>query len=40
MTFKRPLNKKAKKEYFKEPTKYDVMTNKEFWKKTKTFTRK
>ena len=30
------INKKAKKEYFQEPTKYDLMTNKEFWKKTKT----
>ena len=31
------INKKAKKDYFKEATKYDVMTNKEFWKKLKPF---
>ena len=31
------INKKAKKDYFKEATKYGVMTNKEFWKKLKPF---
>ena len=31
------INKKAKKEYFKEATKYGVMTNNEFWKKLKPF---
>ena len=31
------INKKAKKDYFKEATKYRVMTNKEFWKKLKSF---
>ena len=28
--------KKLKKDYFKEVAKYGVMTNKEFWKNTKT----
>ena len=31
------INKKAKKDYFKEATKYCVMTNQEFWKKIKPF---
>ena len=31
------INKTAKKDYFKEATKYSVMTNKEFWKKLKPF---
>ena len=31
------INKKAKKDYFKEATKCGVMTNKEFWKKLKPF---
>ena len=31
------INKKAKKDYFKEATKYGVMTNQEFWKKIKPF---
>ena len=29
------INKKIKQDYFKEATKYDVMANKEFWKKLK-----
>ena len=33
-------NKKAKKDYFKEATKYGVITNKDFWKKTKNFSHK
>ena len=31
------INKKAQKDYFKEATKYGVMTNKEFWNKLKPF---
>ena len=31
------INKIAKKDYFKEATKYGVITNKEFWKKLKPF---
>ena len=31
------INKKAKKDYFKEATKYGVMANKELWKKLKAF---
>ena len=31
------INKNTKKDYFKEATKYGVMTNKEFWKRLKPF---
>ena len=31
------INKTTKKDYFKEATKYGVMTDKEFWKKLKPF---
>ena len=34
------VNKKAKKDYFKEAAKYGVMTNKYFLEKTKTFSHK
>ena len=34
------LYKKAKRDYFKEATKYCVMANKEIWKKSKTYSYK